>query len=86
MNHCSKKLEYVVSCIEKTEYDPRLQIYAYLQFGDDSYITRSGNARDLIKFIDRSELEEYIGKDFLRTDAKFFVRLNFGLLTQCFFL
>ena len=26
------------------------------------------------------------GKDFLRADAKFFVRLNFGLLTQCFFL
>ena len=54
--------------IEKTEYDPRLQIYAYLQFGDDSYITRNGNARDLIKFIDRSELEEYVGKDFLRTE------------------
>lgn len=57
----SKKLEYVVSCIAKTEHDPRLQIYAYLRFDDDSYITRTGNARDLIKFIDRSELENYVG-------------------------
>ena len=56
----SKKLEYIINCISEAGLDPRTQIYGYLQSNDDIYITRKGNARDLIKFIDQTELENYI--------------------------
>ena len=67
MNSCSKKLEYIISCISEAGFDPYIQIYGYLQTDDDIYITRSGNARDLIRFIDRAELEEYVGQFFPQT-------------------
>jgi uncharacterized protein (UPF0297 family) len=58
----SKKLEYIINCISETGFDPYMQIYGYLQSNDDIYITRNGNARDLIKFVDRAELEKYVSE------------------------
>lgn len=53
-------LEYIISCIEKSGNDPRSQIYGYLTTGNACYITREGNARELIKTIDTSIIAEYI--------------------------
>ena len=52
-------LEYIISCIEKSGNDPRSQIYGYITTGNELYITRHGNARELIKTIDVSVLAEY---------------------------
>ena len=53
-------LEYIVSCIEKSGNDPRSQIYGYITTGNECYITRYGDARDLIKSVDISRLEKYV--------------------------
>jgi len=56
----SKELLQIIGSILEAGYDPYMQILGYLQTKDDSYITRTGNARNLIKTIDRTELEEFI--------------------------
>lgn len=56
-------LEYIISCIEKSGNDPRSQIYGYLTTGNECYITRVGNARDLIKSINKQVLTHYLLKD-----------------------
>lgn len=52
-------LEYIISCIEKSGNDPRSQIYEYVTTGNECYITREGNARELIKTVDKIILLEY---------------------------
>ena len=64
MKSCCKQLLLVIKGFLDAGYDPVMQILGYLQTGDDAYITRTGNARDLIKLIDRIELEEYVNYDF----------------------
>lgn len=59
-------LEYIISCIEKSGNDPRSQIYGYYTTGNDCYITREGNARELIKALDMSLIAEYISNLYLR--------------------
>ena len=56
-------LEYIISCIEKSGNDPRSQIYGYVTTGNECYITRVGNARDLIKSINKQVLTHYLLKD-----------------------
>lgn len=56
-------LEYIISCIEKSGNDPRSQIYGYVTTGNECYITRVGNARDLIKSINKQVLTQYLLKD-----------------------
>lgn len=53
-------LEYIISCIEKSGNDPRSQIYGYVTTGNECYITREGNARELIKEVDKIKLAEYV--------------------------
>ncbi len=60
--HCTdkEKLNAVAESIKKAGYDPCDQIYGYFITGIDSYITRQGNAREIIKTIDKSVIAEYI--------------------------
>lgn len=53
-------LEYIISCIEESGNDPRSQIYGYVTTGNECYITREGNARELIKNVDLTFIKEYI--------------------------
>ena len=53
-------LVYIISCIEKSGNDPRGQIYGYVTTGNECYITREGNARELIKTVDIQKLIAYI--------------------------
>lgn len=55
-------LEYIISCIEKSGNDPRSQIYGYLTTGNECYITRYGDARELIKTLDTSTLTGYLSR------------------------
>ena len=56
-------LEYIISCIEASGNDPRSQIYGYVTTGNECYIIRVGNARDLIKSINKQVLTQYLLKD-----------------------
>lgn len=53
-------LEYIVKCIKETGNDPRTQIRGYVISGNDCYITRTGNARRLIKSVEPACLEKYV--------------------------
>ncbi len=56
------KLRSVIESIASAGYEPYDQIYGYFTTGIDSYITRTGNARTLIKEIDREILAEFVKK------------------------
>lgn len=57
--------ESIVSSLREAGYDPFSQITGYLQTGDLTYITRSGDARQLISKMDKSLLQEFASE--LRT-------------------
>lgn len=43
-------------------YDPCAQLTGYLQTGDETYITRQGNARAIIMTLDKEMIARYIAK------------------------
>ncbi|MBQ4599546.1 MAG: IreB family regulatory phosphoprotein [Clostridia bacterium] len=51
---------YVVSVLEDAGYEPYDQLYAYASTGNESYITRKGDARKLIAQLDREQIWDYI--------------------------
>ena len=51
---------YVVSVLEDVGYEPYDQLYAYASTGNESYITRKGDARKLIAQLDREQIWTYI--------------------------
>ena len=53
-------LDEVVSSLEEKGYEPYEQIYRYVQTGNETYITRHGNAREKIKLLDNSILKAII--------------------------
>ena len=57
-----EKLRSVIESIASAGFEPYEQIYGYYTTGNDIFITRTGNARNLIKEIDREFLTEYIEK------------------------
>jgi len=50
----------IVVAIKQAGYTPYEQLTGYLQTGHDYYITRAMGARDLIKTLDREQLQEYV--------------------------
>ena len=53
-------MKSIVSSIEKTGMDPYSQLYGYLTTGKDEYITRTGNARELIKKLNWQQVWDYV--------------------------
>lgn len=53
-------MESIVSSIEEKGMDPYEQLYGYLTTGKEEYITRTGNARELIKTLERDRVSEYV--------------------------
>lgn len=53
-------MESIVSSIEKTGLDPYSQLYGYLTTGKEEYITRTGNARALIKKLNWQQVWDYV--------------------------
>lgn len=52
--------ESIVSSLREAGYDPFSQITGYLQTGDLTYITRSGDARRLILKMDKTEIQKLL--------------------------
>lgn len=55
-------MESIVSSIEEAPLDPEAQQYGYLTEGNDEYITRTGNARELIKILNWQQVWDYVKK------------------------
>ena len=55
-----KTMEHIVASIQAAGFDPYAQLYGYLKTGDDTYITRTGDARYSIKTLDREQLRKYV--------------------------
>ena len=53
-------MEHIIKSIRQAGYEPYDQLTAYLLTRDERYITRNGNARDMISKISRSNLTQYI--------------------------
>lgn len=55
-----KIMEHIVASIRSVGYEPYDQLYGYLKTGDETYITRTGDARSLVKQLDREQLQQYV--------------------------
>ena len=53
-------MEHIIKSIRQAGYEPYDQLTAYLLTRDDRYITRNGNAREMISTISQSKLIHYI--------------------------
>lgn len=53
-------MDKVVSAIRSAGYDPYSQLNVFLLTDDDRYITRSGNARQMIHTLDHRMLKRYV--------------------------
>lgn len=58
--HFRSTIESIVSSIEKVGMDPYAQLYGYLTTGNLQCITRTGNARALIKTLNWKQLWDYV--------------------------
>ena len=56
----TETMDYVVSVLMDAGYEPYDQLYAYASTGNESYITRKGDARKLIAQLDREQIWNYI--------------------------
>ena len=54
------RMDRIVKALKDAGYDPYMQLYGYLETGDDSYITRRDNARDEIGELDREMVREFM--------------------------
>ena len=54
------RMDRIVKALKDAGYDPYMQLYGYLETGDDSYITRKDNARDEIGDLDREMVREFM--------------------------
>lgn len=50
----------IVESTKEVGYDPYSHLYGYLQDGELTYITRKGNARQLISGLDQALLIDFI--------------------------
>lgn len=53
-------MEHIVASIRSAGYEPYDQLYAYLKTGNESYITRVGDARRLVKELNSKQLRQYV--------------------------
>ena len=58
-------LHTIVASMKEAGYDPHDQLYGYYTTGEESYITRRGNAREMIKNVSMDTI-----RDFLRCSGR----------------
>jgi len=59
-------ISVIVDAIQEAGYDPYVQLVGYLKTGQDYYITRTKNARTLIKKIEKDELQRYLDEGHIK--------------------
>ena len=55
-----EKIILVVKSLREAGYNPHDQINGFLVTDDETYITRQGNAREIIKTINKDVLRKYV--------------------------
>ena len=53
-------MKEIVQSISDAGFDPFSQLYGYLITGKEEYITRTGNARELIKKLNWQQVWDYV--------------------------
>ena len=53
-------LQTIIASMKEAGYDPHDQLYGYYTTGEESYITRRGNAREMIKSVSPDTIREYL--------------------------
>ena len=53
-------MEQIVAAIRSAGYEPYDQLYGYVKTGDETYITRAGDARKLIKELDSNQVRRFV--------------------------
>lgn len=56
----NEAIEKVVAALKTAGYDPIAQLTGYIQTGDDTFITRTDDARAIIGTLSRAQIAEYI--------------------------
>ncbi|AEG61368.1 IreB family regulatory phosphoprotein [Desulforamulus ruminis] len=65
VNQAREILLAVYAALKEKGYNPINQLVGYLLSGDPAYITSHGNARSLIRRLERDELLEELVKNYL---------------------
>lgn len=55
-----ERIDKIVSAMRQAGYEPISQLQGYLTTGNAAYITRSGNARELIRSVSLCDLQMYL--------------------------
>ena len=58
-----EKISNVVKALKDAGYDPVAQLTGYLLTGDDTYITRTGEARAIIRVLNKEQLAAYVERN-----------------------
>ena len=53
-------IKEIIDALEEKGYDPYDQLTGYVQFNDDSYITRHNGAREKIQDLDIKQIRKYL--------------------------
>ena len=54
------RMKEIIQSISDAGFDPFSQLYGYLTTGKEEYITRTGNARELIKTLNWQHVWDYV--------------------------
>ena len=54
------RMKEIIQSISDAGFDPFSQLYGYLTTGKEEYITRTGNARELIKKLNWQRVWDYV--------------------------
>ncbi|MDD2554430.1 MAG: IreB family regulatory phosphoprotein [Desulfotomaculaceae bacterium] len=68
VNRARDILHQVYNSLTEKGYNPINQLVGYLLSGDPAYITSHGNARNLIRRLERDELLEELVKNYLNKE------------------
>ena len=63
-------LNEVIYALQSKGYDPYGQIYAYVKTGNDLYITSKDDARNKIKVLNNSTLEQFLNENYIEKSEK----------------
>lgn len=53
-------LQTIIASMKEAGYDPHDQLYGYYTTGEENYITRRGNAREMISKVSNEIIREYL--------------------------
>jgi len=62
-NDFEKLILSVIDSLKSAGYDPLAQLTGFLQTGDENFITRTGNARAIVRTLDKDQIAEYVDKN-----------------------